>query len=61
MRVEREERIWFGVLVIIFVAFNAVTLSPLVRWQEWLLWSDQTPDQRVRVEFEDYEIRLPSR
>lgn len=57
---EREERIWFGVLVVIFVAFNAVTLSPIVPWQKWLLWSDEAPDQRVSVEFEDYEIRLPS-
>lgn len=57
---EREERIWLGVLVVIFIVFNAVTLSPLVPWQKWLLWADQTPDQQIVVEFEDYEIRLPS-
>jgi cytochrome c oxidase subunit II len=57
---EREERIWFGVLVAIFIVFNVVTLSPIVPWQKWLLWSDQAPDQQVSVAFKDDEIRLPS-
>jgi len=30
---DREERIWFGVLVAIFLVFNIVTLSPIVPWQ----------------------------
>jgi cytochrome c oxidase subunit 2 len=56
---EREERIWFGVLILVFLAFNALTLSPLVPWQQWLLWSQPTPDRRVSVEFENYQIKLP--
>lgn len=56
---EREERIWFGVLIVVFLAFNAITLSPLVPWQEWLLWSDPTPAQRFSIEFGNYEIKLP--
>lgn len=56
---EREERIWFGVLIVVFLAFNALTLSPLVPWQEWLLWSRPTPAQRFSIEFENYEIKLP--
>jgi cytochrome c oxidase subunit 2 len=56
---EREERIWFGVLIVIFLAFNVLTLSPLVPWQEWLLWSDPTPAQRFNIEFGNYEIKLP--
>ena len=47
---EREERIWFGVLIVVFLAFNALTLSPLVPWQQWLLWSHPTPDRRVSIE-----------
>jgi len=56
---EKEERIWFGVLILVFLAFNALTLSPLVPWQRWLLWSRPTPTQRIAVEFENYEIKLP--
>lgn len=57
---DREERIWLGVLVVVFLLVNAVTLSPIVPWQKWMLWDRPTPQQRVRVEFADYEIRLPS-
>jgi len=56
---ERKERIWLGVLILVFLAFNAITLSPLVPWQQWLLWSHPTPTQRIAVEFENYQIKLP--
>lgn len=56
---EKEERIWLGVLALVFLAFNAVTLSPIVPWQEWLLWSHPTPAQRISIEVEGYEFRLP--
>jgi hypothetical protein len=35
--VEKEERIWLGVLIVVFLAINVLTLSPLVPWQQWLL------------------------
>jgi len=57
---EREERIWLGVLLVVFLLVNAVTLSPLVPWQKWILWARPTPQRQVRVEFGDYQIRLPS-
>lgn len=56
----REERIWFGLLILVALAFNAVTLSPLVPWQSWLLWSQPTPDKRVSIEMENYHIKLPA-
>jgi len=56
---EREERIWFGALILVFLAFNAITLSPLVPWQEWLLWSQPAPSQRIAIEFGNYQIKLP--
>jgi hypothetical protein len=34
---DREERIWLGVLILVALVFNIVTLSPLVPWQKWLL------------------------
>ena len=56
---ERQERIWLGVLAIVFLAVNVVTLTPLVPWHEWLLWRRPAPQQEVRVEFGGYEIHLP--
>ena len=56
---DRKERNWLFFLIAVFMVFNVVTLSPLIPWQQWLLWSKPTPDQTVTVEFGDYEIRLP--
>lgn len=57
---DREERIWLGVLVVVFLVVNLITLSPLVPWQKWLLWTRPAPQQTIRVEFDNYEIRLPA-
>jgi len=56
---DKSERLWLGVLVVVFVVFNAITLSPLVPWQKWLLWSHPTPAQTVPVEIADYQFNLP--
>jgi cytochrome c oxidase subunit 2 len=56
---DRRERNWLFFLVGVFLVFNVVTFSPLVPWQEWLLWSRPSVDQSVQVEFGEYEIRLP--
>ncbi len=56
---ERERR-WLYVLIGVFLLFNLITLSPLVPWQRWLLWAHPTPTQQVRIEFEDYQIKLPT-
>jgi cytochrome c oxidase subunit 2 len=57
---DSRERNWLFVLIGVFLVFNIVTLSPLVPWQEWLFWSEPTPDRTARVEFADYEIQLPA-
>ncbi|OGO17564.1 MAG: hypothetical protein A2Z15_08450 [Chloroflexi bacterium RBG_16_50_11] len=57
---ERKEKIWLGILILIAIAFNAFTLSPLIPWQEWRLWSNPEPDKSFAVEFGDYEINLPA-
>jgi len=57
---DTTERRWFGFLIVIAVVVNVLTLTPLVPWQEWLLWSDKAPSQQVAMHFEDYEIDLPS-
>jgi len=56
---DKRELRWLLVLVAVFLVVNVITLSPLVPWQKWLLWSKPAPDRIVSVEFEDYQIRLP--
>lgn len=55
-----RERRWLYVLIGVFLVFNAITLSPLIPWQKWLIWSHPTPTQRFTIEFENYQIKLPS-
>ena len=56
---DKRELRWLLVLVAVFLVVNVITLSPLVPWQKWLLWSKPAPDKIVSVEFENYQIRLP--
>ena len=55
-----RERRWFYVLIGVFLVFNIVTLSPLVPWQRWLLWSKPTPQRSYAVDIENYQFRLPA-
>ena len=55
-----RERRWLYVLIAIFVVFNVVTLSPLVPWQGWLLWSQPAPSKSFPIEIADYKMRLPA-
>ena len=55
-----RERRWLYVLIGVFLVFNVITLSPLVPWQRWLLWSKPAPTQRVNIGFENYQITLPT-
>jgi cytochrome c oxidase subunit 2 len=57
--VERSERLWLGLLIVVALVFNVVTLSPLLPWQQWMLWGNPMPSQRIPVEFQNYQIKLP--
>jgi len=57
---DRRERRWLYVLIGVFLVFNIVTLSPLIPWQKWLLWSKPTPDKSFAIEMEDYQFKLPA-
>ena len=57
---ERKEFLWLMFLVVVFLIVNVFTLSPLVPWQQWNLWSQPTPDKQVEISFGDYRIELPS-
>lgn len=56
---DSRERNWLFFLIAVFLVFNIITLSPLIPWQKWLLWSNPEPSQRVSLEYEDYEIHMP--
>lgn len=56
---EKKEKLWFGLLIVVALSFNALTLSPLVPWQQWLLHTRPTPSQQVAIEVEDYRFKLP--
>jgi cytochrome c oxidase subunit 2 len=54
----REKR-WLYVLIAVFLIFNAITLSPLIPWQKWLLWSNPAPAKSYSIEIENYQMKLP--
>jgi cytochrome c oxidase subunit II len=56
---DHRERNWLFVLIGVFLVFNAVTLSPLIPWQEWRIWSKPTPAQSFAIDVADYEFTLP--
>ena len=57
---DSRERRWLDFLIAVFLVFNVVTLSPIIPWQKWLLWSSPEPDQRFSIEYKDYQILLPA-
>ena len=57
---DARERRWLYVLIAVFVVVNVITLSPLVPWQKWLLWSNPEPQASFTVEFKNYEIQMPA-
>lgn len=56
---DHRERNWLFLLIGVFLVFNAVTLSPLVPWQEWRLWSKPAPTRSFAIGVADYEFTLP--
>lgn len=58
---DKEERLWFGILILAALLVNALTLSPLVPWQRWLVWSRPEPQQWVFIEMGgEARIDLPA-
>jgi len=56
---EKKEYSWLIILIVVAVIFNALTISPLIPWQKWLLWSKPAPDKSYLIEFGANEIKLP--
>jgi cytochrome c oxidase subunit 2 len=59
VEIEKNEKRYFYALVLIAVAVNVITLSPLVPWQNWLYWSSPTPTRIFRISVNNYHFTLP--
>jgi cytochrome c oxidase subunit 2 len=55
---EKAERRWLYVLIVVFVIVNAVTLSSLIPWQTWQIWQKPNPSQVVNVTYDNYVITM---
>ena len=55
---EKAERRWLYVLIVVFVIVNVVTLSSLIPWQSWQIWQNPEPAQVVNVQYDDYTITM---
>lgn len=58
--VERAEKRFLIVLVGIAIAFNVITLSPVVPWQSWTTWDPPQPVAEYRIHIENYTFETPS-
>jgi cytochrome c oxidase subunit 2 len=59
VEIKRTEKRYFLALVLIALAINLVTLSPLVPWQRWLYWSTPTPTKTFQIRISNYKFILP--
>ncbi len=58
---DRRELRFFIILVLVVVLAHVVTLSKLVPWQGWLLWSKPTVAKSYHIEVSDYQFQLPEK
>lgn len=57
--IDKREIGFFAILVTVVIIAHVVTLSNLVPWQKWRLWSDPTPVARFDIEVSDYKFNFP--
>jgi len=60
VEIEKVEKRYLFLLIVIAVFINAVTISPLTPWQNWTFWSRPTPTSIFNISVCDYEFTLPS-
>lgn len=58
-RMEKREKKFFLLMIVVAVAINAVMLSPLIPWQRWMLWHRPFPERVVWVEVENCQMKFP--
>lgn len=60
VKMERQEKRYLYLLIVIAIVINAITVSPLVPSQRWLLWSQPAPTKVFHITINDYKFTLPS-
>ncbi len=58
---DRREWRFFIILISVVVLAHIVTLSNLVPWQEWRLWSKPVPANTYKIEVSDYQFKFPEK
>lgn len=56
---DRRELVFFGGLATVVVLAHIITLSNIVPWQKWSLWSRPTPQKIYAIEVADYRFAFP--
>jgi cytochrome c oxidase subunit 2 len=59
VEMEKEEKRYLYILIVVALVINLVTISPLVPWQQWTLWSHPTPAKTFHITVSEYEFVLP--
>jgi cytochrome c oxidase subunit 2 len=57
---KRELSFFTGIVIVVIIA-HIITLSPLVPWQKWRLWSSPKVVQKINIEIENYKFKLPEK
>lgn len=60
VRMEKQEKRYLYVLIVVALLINIVTTSPLIPWQGWLFWSKPTPTSEFKVSICQYQFTLPA-
>ena len=60
VKMDKVEKRYLYLLIIIAVLINAVTISPLTPSQRWLFWSQPTPTKVFYITINNYKFTLPS-
>jgi len=57
---ERQEKRYLYVLIVVALLINIVTTSPLIPWQGWLFWSKAAPTSEFKISICEYQFTLPA-
>jgi len=60
VKMEKTEKRYLYLLIVVAVLINAITISPLVPSQRWLFWSQPTPAKTFHISISDYQFTLPA-
>ncbi len=59
VHMDKQEKHYLYALIGVALVINLVTISPLMPWQGWLLWSKPEPTYTFSINVCDYKFTLP--